>query len=124
MYNTASAGSGDTDFYENNKFEKRPFVRTSKSERANYVMKVNGNSMLPKYKDNDLILVKDIHETNDINVGEIGIFVRNDNEWFIKELGDNKFISLNPDYDDIILEDEQEMRVIGKVLGKAEKSRA
>lgn len=90
--------------------------RSELTEEANFAVKINGNSMLPHYKNNDIVLVRSQPE---VAVGEIGIFTI-DGEGYIKERGDNRLISLNPEYDDIYFKEGQDIRCKGLVIGTLE----
>ena len=90
--------------------------RSELTEEANFAVKINGNSMLPHYKNNDIVLVRSQPE---VAVGEIGIFTI-DGEGYIKERGENRLISLNPEYDDICFKEGQDIRCKGLVIGTLE----
>ena len=90
--------------------------RSKLTEEANFAVKINGNSMLPHYKNNDIVLVRSQPE---VAVGEIGIFTI-DGEGYIKERGENRLISLNPEYDDIHFKEGQDIRCKGLVIGTLE----
>ncbi len=90
--------------------------RSELTEEANFAVKINGNSMLPHYKNNDIVLVRSQPE---VAVGEIGIFTI-DGEGYIKERGENRLISLNPEYDDIHFKEGQDIRCKGLVIGTLE----
>lgn len=109
----ASAGSGEylfddipTDTIE---VEDTPMAR-----KADFVVGVNGDSMEPDFYDGDKVFVK---KTVDLNVGDIGIFLKG-SDCYIKELGADRLISHNKSYKDIYAD--EEIRRIGKVLGKVE----
>lgn len=110
----ASAGSGvqlDEGFTEPLRIK-----RTSIAERANYAVRVSGNSMEPKYFDGDIVLI----ETCPIvEIGEIGIFIVDD-QGYIKKRGEDRLISLNPEYDDVFVQNWNTTYCRGRVLGKAE----
>lgn len=110
----ASAGSGvqlDEGFTEPLRIK-----RTSIAERANYAVRVFGNSMEPKYFDGDIVLI----ETCPIvEIGEIGIFIVDD-QGYIKKRGEDRLISLNPEYDDVFVQNWNTTYCRGRVLGKAE----
>ena len=76
-------------------------------------MRVSGNSMEPVYHDGDMVLIA---SQPTVEVGKIGIFIVND-EGYIKKFGGDKLISLNPDYDDIILNEDDSFYCKGKVIG-------
>ena len=86
------------------------------ARRANVVIEVSGDSMLPKYHDGDKVLVK-LQPTVEQN--EIGIFIV-DNCGYIKKLGVNELISVNKDYDNIPLNEYNNVTCVGKVIGIAE----
>ena len=109
----ASAGSGaylfdgiPTDMTE---VEDTPIAR-----QADFVMGVNGDSMEPDFYDGDKVFVKKV---SDLNVGDIGIFLKG-SDCYIKEVGKDRLISRNKNYDDIW--PDEEIRTIGKVIGKVE----
>lgn len=89
---------------------------TPESRRANVVIEVSGDSMMPDYNDGDKVLVKLNAEPNK---NEIGIFII-ENNGYIKKLGKDKLISLNKDYPDIPFTENAEVIFVGKVIGKAE----
>ncbi len=95
------------------------FIEVKKSElteSTNFAVKINGKSMMPKFKDGDVVLVK---SQPDVNVSEIGIFII-DGNGYIKERGDNRLISINPEYDDIYFQEGQDIRCKGLVIGTLE----
>ncbi len=79
---------------------------------ADFVIGVSGDSMQPTYFNGDKVAVK---KCPCIDRGEIGVFMI-DGNGYIKELGDDRLISHNRNYDDIELTDSTVC--IGKVLGK------
>lgn len=110
-YRLASAGTGQIIF------DMPPTKRIEipdilKYKKADYAIGVNGNSMEPVYYDGDMLLVE---MTENIEIGEIGIFSVN-NECFVKKLGKNELISLNPDYDNIPLN--ETAHCMGRVIDK------
>lgn len=88
--------------------------RTRISEKADFILGVNGDSMEPTYRDGDRVYVK---KTEELEPGEIGIFSQG-GDCYIKELGDGVLISHNPSYKDIRMTDD--LRCIGRVLGRVE----
>ena len=87
-----------------------------KTKKANLIIEVDGDSMEPLYKNGDNVLVNTRAEAV---VGDIGIFIV-DGNGYIKKLGDNRLISVNPEYDDIFPTEYSDFRCVGKVLGKAD----
>ena len=109
-----SAGKGYS--LDGEDWEEINVVRTSESEQADFAVTVDGDSMLPDYKDGDIVLVK---QQDTIELGQIGIFTMNNNQGFIKESGENCLISHNPEYDDIVPTENDIIECCGLVLGKA-----
>ena len=110
-----SAGFGDMlEDYE--QWDKRSVLLTDKSSHADFIIRVDGDSMEPKYHDNDYILVK---QQDAVDVGQIGVFALN-GKGYMKKFGGDRLISLNNDYDDIPLDTGSEFRCFGLVLGTAE----
>lgn len=111
--NRVSAGTGDMlDDYEH--WDTVLVPLTPESRKADFVLRVDGDSMEPMFSDGDCVLV---HRQECVEQGEIGIFCVNDNG-YIKKLGKNVLISLNKKYPEIRLDDSS--RCFGKVLGKTE----
>ena len=80
---------------------------------ASYAVRVRGDSMEPKYYDDQIVFIR---EQPTLSTGEIGIFSLN-GESYIKKLGKNKLISLNSNYDPIDISEDDDLRVFGKVIG-------
>ncbi|HWT73500.1 MAG TPA: XRE family transcriptional regulator [Mobilitalea sp.] len=80
---------------------------------ADYAVRVSGNSMMPRFVDQQIIF---IHEQPALDEGEIGIFCLN-NDAYLKKLGKGYLISLNTEYDPIPIQDHNDFRVFGKVVG-------
>lgn len=87
-----SAGFGNP--LDNEPAEEIEIADTPQHREGDYVVRVSGDSMLPQFSDGDRVLVK---EQPSVEIGEIGIFVLN-GESYIKKLGVNELISLNPQY--------------------------
>lgn len=108
----ASAGTGET--LETARGEVVFLFADAATEAADEIVRVNGNSMEPTYSDGDLVLVR---HTSGVRPGEIGVFVSGDNG-YIKEYRKDGLHSHNPDYATIAFTEGDEVRCIGKVLGK------
>lgn len=79
---------------------------------ADYAVKVFGDSMSPKFIDGQIIY---IHKQDYIENGEIGIFCLN-GEAYLKMLSDSSLVSLNKKYSPIHLDNNDELKIFGKVV--------
>ena len=73
---------------------------------------VVGHSMEPKIKNGDFLFIK---LTNSVDLNKIGIFQVN-GENYVKKLKDGHLESLNKEFDDIKLSEDDEIRTIGEVV--------
>lgn len=89
----------------------------SRSVRADYILRVSGDSMEPDYHSGDVILVQSQPE---VESGELGIFTLNGEGFFKKWNGNGRLISLNPTYPDVVIGDGDSFKCLGRVLGKVE----
>lgn len=85
-----------------------------KTAEADYALRISGNSMEPKYRDGDILLVRN---SDSIDVGELGIFLL-DGCGFFKVFGGDRLLSLNPSYGPILLKDFADVQCKGLVVGK------
>ena len=85
-----------------------------KTAEADYALRISGNSMEPKYRDGDILLVRN---ADSIDVGELGIFLL-DGCGFFKVFGGDRLLSLNPNYGPILLKDFADVQCKGQVVGK------
>lgn len=88
---------------------------TPEARKADFALTICGDSMEPIYHDGDVVLVRKMPS---VEVGEIGIFYV-DGGGYIKKYGGDRLISLNSAYDDILLNENTEIRCFGKVIGRA-----
>ena len=79
-------------------------------------MRVNGDSMLPDYKDGDNVMVS---QCDEMKYGDEGIFVVNGSA-YIKEYGQTELISRNPEFPNIQVNESDNIVCMGKVIGKLE----
>lgn len=112
-YRLASAGTGQI-IFDMPPTKRIEIPDISAFRKADYAIGVNGNSMEPIYHDGETLLVE---MTDHIEIGEVGIFSVN-NECFVKKLGKTELISLNPEKDNIPLN--ETARCMGRVVGKLE----
>ena len=110
-----SAGHGE--FLDGNNFETIRIPDGPATKSASYALRISGNSMSPKYHDGDILLVE---KRDSVEYGDLGIFVL-DNSGYFKKYGGDRLISLNPDYDDLILSQFESVSCLGKVLGKVKR---
>ena len=88
---------------------------TPEARKADFALTICGDSMEPIYHDGDVVLVRKMPS---VEIGEIGIFYV-DGGGYIKKYGGDRLISLNSAYDDILLNENTEIRCFGKVIGRA-----
>ena len=107
-----SAGTGvELEPYEN--FENIEVYSNVYTRRASFCLTVRGDSMEPRFHNDDIIMVA---ELEDVEIGDIGVFIV-DGQGYLKIRGEYDLISLNPAYDNIHVSYEQMNRAIGKVIG-------
>lgn len=110
----AAAGTG----CEEVEISTQPFfIRSSSiSRRADALIRVSGHSMEPKYQDGDYLFVK---YTKDVDDGDDVIAFCADGG-VVKRLRNNKLYSLNPKYPFGEKYEDDNVRIVGKVIGVAE----
>lgn len=106
-----SAGDG-WDFIDGRK-RLLTLVLNETTRKADYAVKVKGDSMLPMFQNGDVLLVR---EQPDINEGEIGIFVAAQKA-YVKKKGPDRLISINEGYPDVKIPDGEVALCKGKVIG-------
>ena len=114
-YYKVSAGTGyDLDGID--KWDTIDIADTPEAREADFCLTISGNSMEPVYYDGDIVLIR---SAPDIDNGEIGIFIV-ENAGYIKKFGGDRLISLNAEYEDILLDhyDPNEIRCVGLVIGR------
>lgn len=105
-----SAGTGV--YLHDDYAEQIKVVADEETVRANYALRVAGDSMEPRFYDGDIVLV----ETQpSVEIGEVGIFIYED-EAYIKKFGGDRLISLNPKYKDIKITDPNSFYCKGRVF--------
>lgn len=113
LYDLAvSAGVGE--FLDASTAKEIYIPENPRTAEADFALKISGNSMEPKYRDGDILLVSDC---DSVEVGEPAIFVL-DGSGYFKIFGGDRLISLNKNYGDIMLKDFQSVWCGGRVIGK------
>ena len=69
------------------------------------------------YNDGDVVFIK---SNQLLEPGQIGIFLIN-GEGYLKQLQGNRLVSINNSYDPIIVNEDDEFMVVGKVVDKKER---
>ena len=109
-----SAGPGeylDSDFASSDSIKINV---TSQTSTVGFAVRVNGDSMEPRYRSGDIILVE---TAESVEEGELGVFVL-DGSGYFKKYGGDHLISLNPQYPPIRLRDFSSASCLGRVVGK------
>lgn len=109
---SASAGSGNTLFGDLDD-EPLALIVNGVTEKADFVVRVKGDSMLPQYSNGDIVLVS----KQPVETGDIGLFVIN-GDGYIKKKGNQELISINPDYKNIPVNQFDTVYCMGKVIDK------
>ena len=94
--------------------EEMILLADRETEQADEIITVCGHSMEPTFLDGDLVLIR---HTKELREGEIGIFLV-DNEGYIKEYRKDGLHSHNPEYRTMTFREDQDVRCIGRVIGK------
>ncbi len=107
-----SAGVGE--YLDAENAEKIRIPYNDKTAEANYALRISGNSMEPKYRNGDILLIQN---TEAVEHGELGIFLL-DGTGFFKVYEGDRLRSLNPAYGPILLKDYSDVQCKGRVIGK------
>ena len=110
-----SAGTGT--FLDHADRESIDVRADAATEKADFALRVSGNSMEPRFRHGDIVLV---HQQPSVNFGELGIFIANGEGYFKRYMGD-RLHSLNPEYPDIPLCRFDDFLCCGKVVGHLRK---
>ena len=114
--NELSACAGPSFSLGESRGEEVWIEKNGKTEQADELIRVNGDSMEPEYHDGDYVLVR--HGAS-VRPGEVGIFTNGD-AGYIKVYQRDGLHSLNPVYRTIRFQEEDEVRCVGKVIGIAD----
>lgn len=112
FYTTVSAGTGSFLEGEDYKMYSSPDI----PEEATFGVHVSGDSMEPRYHNEELIWIE---QTEMLEDGEIGIFYLDGNA-YVKKFQNNRkgtfLISLNKKYDPIPVTENSSFKIFGRVL--------
>ena len=114
-YSPVSAGPGA--ILDNGSHETIDVRAGYATEQADFALRVSGNSMEPRFKSGDIVLV---HQQPAVLFGELGIFIADGEGYFKRFMGD-RLHSLNPEYPDIPLRRFDDFFCCGKVVGHMKK---
>jgi len=113
-HNDHSAAAGTGTMLDEDTESYAVYIRdNAKARKADEIVTVSGSSMEPMFHDGDDVYIE---YTPSLEYGEIGLFIVNNNG-FIKQIRDGYLHSLNPEYDDIYLHENDVTRCVGRVLG-------
>lgn len=112
MFSKASAGRGFSIIEAPEEAEHIKIMYNQYTRKADFCVRVAGRSMEPKIYDGDIVLIRDQPA---VDVNEIGLFTVDD-LGYIKKMGPDRLISINPDFDDIFPEEYREVRCYGKFI--------
>ena len=112
--NKVSAGTG-FDLNDPDQWKSVDVVDTLEARKADFAVEVEGASMEPDYYAGDIVYIT---LTSEVPVGQVGLFIQN-GKGYIKEAGEDRLISRNPEYDDIFPADGN-IECKGIVIGIAE----
>ena len=109
-----AAGIGDPSEFEGLS-EPMYLYDSEEYRRADYIFRINGDSMEPEFCSGDLVLVERVPSGLRLREGEIGAFIVG-NEMYIKEYRTDGLHSLNPNYSVLRFDEDQAVYLIGRVL--------
>jgi repressor LexA len=121
IYNEpAAAGYGN--YLSDSGYDMRMFPKSEVPPGTDFCIWIEGDSMEEAYHDGDLVFVKSAPV---IDSGQIGIFIINDSSYCKKLVIDHrnrmtKLVSLNQEYEDIVITEFDDLRTVGRVLGVAD----
>ena len=107
-----SAGVGE--YLDASRAEQIHIPDNEKTAEADYALRINGNSMEPRYHNGDILLVQ---SADSVENGELGIFLLDGSGYFKQYEGD-RLLSLNPEYGPILLKEFEDVRCKGRVVGR------
>lgn len=110
----ASAGTGQ--FLDGENFEMITFPIKEIPKGSNFGVRVSGNSMEPQLHDGDVAFIQ---RSKEIQSGSIGVFILNGDAYIkkmVRDMNECYLVSLNPAYEPIKINKNDDLRTVGKVL--------
>ena len=111
-----SAGTGI--YLQDDSLGEIEAVDSPLTRRADFALRISGDSMDPRYHDGEILLVQ---QQEMLEYGELGIFILN-GEGYFKKLGKNELVSLNHAYPPIAFGACDDIKCVGKVIGRLEEA--
>lgn len=113
----AAAGLGN--YLDGAEYTTESFISNIVPRGTDFAIRISGDSMEPEFRDGGVVFVK---SQPVIENGQVGIFILDGNSYCKKLKIDHdkkqiRLVSLNDKYRDIAVEDENDLRTVGKVLG-------
>lgn len=114
-YGAVSAGTGE---WLEDEYKEEVSLPTSivPKHHFDFVLRVNGNSMEPLFKNHEYVFVKKVDE---VRSGQIGVFIV-DGEAYLKKAYIEKdhlhLVSLNKAYDDLLFDSLNDIKVVGTII--------
>lgn len=115
-YSTLKVSAGTGQYLDTGLTEQLKIVKNNITADASFAVKITGDSMEPLYEDGEIILVK---SQPTVELGEVGVFIVG-GLGYVKKLGKDRLISINPYYDDILFHEWDEIYCKGLVVGVLE----
>ena len=110
---SASAGTGN--FLDEENFELQEFPEAEVPKNADFCLHIDGDSMEPDFKDGDRVW---IHQTEDLQSGDIGLFYLDGMTFFKKLVMDSSgtfLVSLNKKYPPRQVQEFNSFKIFGKL---------
>lgn len=115
-YSTLKVSAGTGQYLDTGLMEQMKIIKNELTTDASFAVKITGDSMEPLYENGEIVLVK---SQPTVELGEVGIFIVG-GLGYIKKLGEDRLISVNPYYNDILFHEEDEIYCKGLVIGVLE----
>jgi len=107
---SVTAGLGN--FLDNDSYSELE-VDEAMPKDADFALRISGDSMEPRFINDQIVFIK---KQQTLNIGEVGIFGLN-SEAYMKKLGNGELLSLNVAYCPIPIREFDSIHVFGKVVG-------